>query len=189
LLLSLTNAETGRNELVDVRHIRTPIPTILKASGALPVLYNRTVRIDGVPYVDGGLTDSLPLRQGISRGCPDILVLLTRAPLYVPQSPNVVLRSLFGACIGWKYPGLQTAYGTNHLRVMASRALALGEGVPDEVSIATICPSAEDMVVGRMTTDRRRLVDGACRLARKTARAFAKDEDAIVKVFRDFDAG
>jgi predicted patatin/cPLA2 family phospholipase len=49
----------------------------LKATAALPGLYNRRVWIDGVPYIDGGFVDTLPLLRLTVLGCTQLVAICT----------------------------------------------------------------------------------------------------------------
>ena len=40
------------------------------------------VRVDGVPYLDGGLADSVPIQRALTYGNRKIVVILTRNPGY-----------------------------------------------------------------------------------------------------------
>ncbi len=50
----------------------------LMASCALPVLYRRDVAVGGVPLVDGGVADPIPVEEAYRRGARRILVVRTR---------------------------------------------------------------------------------------------------------------
>jgi len=67
-----TNLKTGKPE-----YIKPNKKTILKAmtaSCSLP-LVTRVVKINGFEYLDGGLTDPLPVNKSIEDGCDEVLVL------------------------------------------------------------------------------------------------------------------
>lgn len=172
LLVSVTRAASGRNERIDVRRTRHPIPSILKASSALPLLYNRTVALGGTAYVDGGLSDPLPVARAIADGHTDLLVLLTRTLDYRSRAPNLGKKMAFHLGMGRSFPRLTRAYGGVHRRSNQGRDLALGRETADGVSIATLCPTEEEMVVGTTTIARHRLLRGARLMAAKTLRAF-----------------
>lgn len=184
--LSVTEAETGRNILLDTQQCSEPISAMLKASSALPVLYNRVVTIDDTPYVDGGLSDVLPIEQAIRRGCTDILVLLSKPSNHQSTPPNIPHRILFFLYMGRKYPHLVPTYKNAYLKTNSSRNLAFGENVPAGVNIATIAPSSEESSIRRTTLNREKLVNGAYLLARKTFNIFMGDIRELDKVFQSF---
>lgn len=84
----VTNVETGRAEYLRVKDLRNDMDMVL-ASSSLP-LVSRTKEIDGKKYLDGGIADSIPVRQSIKNGNSKNLVVLTRQDGYrkVP-SPSI----------------------------------------------------------------------------------------------------
>ena len=72
----VTNIETGRPEYLRLREMHRDILAV-RASASLP-LVSRTVRIDGKPYLDGGLSDSVPIMHSILDGNRKNVVVLTK---------------------------------------------------------------------------------------------------------------
>jgi predicted patatin/cPLA2 family phospholipase len=65
------------------------------ASCALPYLYRDTVELDGEPYVDGGVADSIPVKHAYDMGARDITVVLSRPRGYRKrQYPQAMLEGL-----------------------------------------------------------------------------------------------
>ncbi len=54
----------------------------LRASCALPLLFP-PIEIDGVKYMDGGISDSIPFKKAMEDGCDKIIVILTREKGYI----------------------------------------------------------------------------------------------------------
>lgn len=79
----VTNIATGRAEYLRIRDIRTDIDKV-RASASLP-LVSRNVMIDGQPYLDGGLSDSIPLRQSVVDGNRKSVVVMTKEVGYVRE--------------------------------------------------------------------------------------------------------
>lgn len=52
---------------------------ILKASSAIPGFYRNGVEIDGVNYLDGGISDAIPVREAAKRGA-DVIVVIRTVP-------------------------------------------------------------------------------------------------------------
>ena len=50
---------------------------ILKASSAIPGFYRNGVEIDGVNYLDGGISDAIPVREAVKRGADTLVVIRT----------------------------------------------------------------------------------------------------------------
>ena len=72
----VTNIETGQPEYLRVRDIRKDIDKI-RASASLP-LVARNVKIDGKLYLDGGISDAIPLEKSILDGNRKNIVVMTK---------------------------------------------------------------------------------------------------------------
>jgi predicted patatin/cPLA2 family phospholipase len=184
LYLGVTDIRSGRNELVDVKASEHSIARILKASSAIPVLYNRTVALGEQRYVDGGLSDLLPIAQAAARGCTDILVLSTRLAGRVSRQPPLWERAIFYAMMGWVHHEVNRAYATNHDRTRQSRAYADGVDQLAGVNIATICPTPHELIVGRVTLSRATLLEGATRMGTRTASILGRPAGPVEHAFR-----
>ena len=76
----VTNVLTGKAEYLPV-DANDRKNTILQATCALPLLFP-FIYIDGTPYLDGGLSDSIPFEKAFKDGCDRVVVVLTREPGY-----------------------------------------------------------------------------------------------------------
>jgi predicted patatin/cPLA2 family phospholipase len=181
--VSVTNVESGQNVLVDAKTSPYNIVKILKATAALPVLYNRLVKLGNQRYVDGGLSDLLPVAKAASRGCTDILVLSTRLETHKGKQRPLWERIMFLMVLGLRYPEVNRTYVTNFRRTLQSRAYAMGRNVIEGTNIATICPTPEEFVVSRVTCSRPALIDGARKMAIRTANIFGRPLSEIEQAF------
>jgi predicted patatin/cPLA2 family phospholipase len=77
----VTNCLTGRAEYMDNRRDREKLMTICRASCSMPIV-SKVVDIRGTPYLDGGVSDSIPLERMLSYGNNKNVVILTRNPGY-----------------------------------------------------------------------------------------------------------
>ncbi len=98
---AVTNCNTGKAEYMkystsDRQNL------VLQATCALPFLFP-TITIDGVPYLDGGLSDSIPYEEAFRAGCDRLLVVLTREESYRKQTSEST-RMLSRAYL--KYPNI-----------------------------------------------------------------------------------
>lgn len=186
LFFSVTDVETGENRLLDVKALPDSIPRMLRATSALPVLYNRPVEVDGRAYVDGGATCTLPILQAAERGCTDVLVVVTKATGYRADRATRLRRAILYCAMGRRYPRMMDAYGMLAANGDRDRALAEGIQTLDQVSVATFYPSAHEIVVDRMTMDRSRLLLGAERMALRTARLMGDDPAPVREAFSAF---
>lgn len=91
----VTNLETGLPEYIKIDSVFARMDA-LRASGSMPFV-SRPVIIDGKPYLDGGISDSIPFRFAESLGCEKRIVILTRDMEYrkKPMSPALI-RLWFG---------------------------------------------------------------------------------------------
>jgi predicted patatin/cPLA2 family phospholipase len=78
----------------------------LKASCAFPVLYRKTICFEGEHYVDGGLSDPIPVREAYRRGARTIVVVRSRPAHYVKTAR---ITNRIGAWALRREPGLARA--------------------------------------------------------------------------------
>lgn len=76
--------------------------TLLKATCALPVLFPY-IYMNGTPYLDGGLSDSIPYERAFADGCDRVVVVLTREKGYKKET-TASTKTLARAYL--KYPEL-----------------------------------------------------------------------------------
>lgn len=76
----VTNCKTGKAEYIKIQDMKEDIVTV-RASSSLPLL-SRIVEINGEEYLDGGITDSIPIKKSIEDGHRKNVVILTRDKTY-----------------------------------------------------------------------------------------------------------
>lgn len=72
----VTNMRTGKADYLPVPRRDHRLREVI-ASCALPLLF-QPVEIDGVPYMDGGIADPVPVEQALQAGCDKLIVVVTR---------------------------------------------------------------------------------------------------------------
>lgn len=78
LVIGVTNALTGQDEYFTKDFLvenNTLDP--FKASCAVPI-FCQPVMINGIPYFDGGVADSIPVKKALEDGCDRLVIVLTR---------------------------------------------------------------------------------------------------------------
>lgn len=105
-----TNCLTGQPMYLSERHDRQRALDIVRASSSLPYV-SKIVDIDGIPMLDGGIVDSIPLQHAIDMGHPTNVLVLTRNRGYRDTGKDMKIPRF----IYRKYP---------RLRVVLSRRLA-----------------------------------------------------------------
>ena len=92
--LVVTKCMTGKAEYYDEREDRTRLMKICRASCSMPLL-TPVVRLDGIPYLDGGLADSVPIGRAKTYGNSKIVVVLTRNQGYRKEGVSKGLAKLY----------------------------------------------------------------------------------------------
>ncbi len=84
----VTNVETGKAEYLKVNDLRTDMGFVV-ASSSLPLI-SRIKEIGGKKYLDGGIADSIPVRQSIKNGNSKNLVVLTQHDGYRKKPASLI---------------------------------------------------------------------------------------------------
>lgn len=85
--LVVTNCITGCAEYLGERSNRERLMKICRASSSIP-LASPMVKIDGMPYLDGGLADSIPIIRSLKTGHTKNVIVLTRNKGYRKKAPK-----------------------------------------------------------------------------------------------------
>ena len=108
-----TNCLTGKAEYLDERQDRARLMKLCRASCSMPLL-TPIVRVDGVPYLDGGLADSVPIQRALTYGNRKIVVILTRNPGYRKKRVSKGMARVYREAYR-SYPALLRAIMTRSL--------------------------------------------------------------------------
>ena len=100
----VTNCKTGKAEYIKIKDMKKDIIAV-RASSSLPLL-SRIVEINGKEYLDGGITDSIPIKKSIKDGHKKNVVILTRDKTYRKSKPKFLSLLKFKYK---KYPNLVKA--------------------------------------------------------------------------------
>lgn len=144
-----TNCLTGKAEYLEERSSSARIMDIVRASSSLPFASPIT-NVDGIPMLDGGIADSIPVEYAISQGYEKIVVVLTRNKGYRKRNSSMTLAKVAYR----KYPNLQKALAERN--AVYNRTMDLVERLEDEGRIISIRPS-KPVEVGRMEKDTSKL--------------------------------
>lgn len=85
--LVVTNCCTGKAEYLNERSSRERLMKICRASSSIPIA-SPMVRIDGTPYLDGGIADSIPVLRSLKTGHKKNVIVLTRNYGYRKRPPR-----------------------------------------------------------------------------------------------------
>lgn len=72
-----TNCLTGRACYLTEKHDRQRLLDIVRASSSLPYV-SKIVNVDGIPMLDGGIVDSIPVMRAMEQGHHKNVIVLTR---------------------------------------------------------------------------------------------------------------
>lgn len=144
-----TNCLTGRAEYLSEKHDAARMTAIAKASSSLPYVAQIT-EVDGVPMLDGGITDSIPVVRAIDMGYSPNVVVLTRNRGFRSAEPDFKVPRLFYK----EYPRLRVAL-SHHVEAY-NQQLELIERMEDWGEVIVIRPQ-RPMEVDRLCRDTAKL--------------------------------
>lgn len=109
-IVVVTDIESGKARYVHVKDLRKDIIAI-RASASLP-LVSRNVEINGRMYLDGGMSDSIPIKKSMRDGNVKNVVILTRPEGYrkKPTSNMSLMRAKYK-----DYPGVVRDMEQRHI--------------------------------------------------------------------------
>ena len=140
-----TNCLTGKAEYFEEKKSSERVMSIVKASSSLPYVTQVTY-VDGVPMLDGGIADSIPVEYAMKQGYEKLVVVLTRNHGYRKKESRMPMAKAFYR----KYPNLQKALAERN--AVYNRTMDLVEKLEKEGRIQVIRP-LKPIEVGRMEKD------------------------------------
>ena len=144
-----TNCLTGMAEYLTEKTDRRRMMAIVKASSSLPYV-SKITEVDGIPMLDGGIVDSVPVQRSIDSGHTFNVVVMTRNRGFrSKESDHKVPRFLYG-----RYPRLRVAL--SHRVEVYNRQLEMVERMEDWGEVAVIRPQRK-MEVDRICRDPEKL--------------------------------
>jgi len=85
LLVTVTNVKTGKGEIIDASQSSVDIVQLIKASCAMPVFYNKKIKVNGSEYCDGAISLNLPLNYAINKLKATDILIISNYPLIFPR--------------------------------------------------------------------------------------------------------
>ncbi len=140
-----TNCLTGRAEYLTEKNDVKRMTAIVKASSSLPYV-SQITNVDGIPMLDGGIVDSIPVVRAIDKGFTPNVVILTRNRGYRSSEPDIKVPRLFYG----EYPRLRVAL--SHRVEEYNKQLELIERMEDWGEVICIRPE-RPMEVDRLCRD------------------------------------
>lgn len=148
----VTNLVTGRPEYLRLRDMRKDIIKV-QASASLP-LVSRNVKINGNLYLDGGISDAIPLQKSIVDGNRKNVVIMTKEVGYSRSAADSAQLALIKAGY-WKYPKVYELMAERHYRY--NNCLKFIERQQEDGKAFVIRPKRKSNV-GRIEKDKNKLI-------------------------------
>ncbi len=140
-----TNCLTGKAMYLSETSDRQRSLDIVRASSSLPYV-SKIVTVDGIPMLDGGIIDSIPINRAIETGHEHNIVILTRNKDWRDTGKDRKVP----AFIYKNYPRLRVAL--SHRHVVYNQQIDLIDRLEAEGKITCIRPM-RPMEVGRIEND------------------------------------
>ena len=143
----VTNLQTGKAEykLLDTLDNYDQVE-YLRASGSMPFV-SHIIQVNGHEYLDGGCSDSIPIKKMLEMDVDKIIVVLTRPLDYCKKTSNKHLNKLFYH----QYPHFVETLNNRYLNYNAS--LDLITKLEKEKKIFVLRPS-QLIPIGRLEKDK-----------------------------------
>lgn len=141
-----TNCITGEANYFEEKHSQKRIMEIVRSSSSLPFVCPMA-QVDGIPMLDGGIADSIPVAYARDEGYTNNFVVLTRNKGYrkKPSGKSLAAKLFYG-----KYPLLQKAIENRNDHY--NRTLDLIESL-EEKGLITVLRPEKPLEVDRMEKD------------------------------------
>ena len=146
--VAVTNLQTAQSEYVKLIDPLAQME-VLRATSAMPYV-SRPVEIDGLPYLDGAIADSIPVEQMQKLGYDKIIVILTRTLDYRKSKPMTWIAKWFYR----RYPHFADA--VNQRYAMYNRQVENVINLAEKGDIFVIRPSV-DLKIKRIEKDPNKL--------------------------------
>ena len=144
-----TDCLTGKAEYLEEKASSSRVMDIVRASSSLPFVSPVTY-VDGVPMLDGGIVDSIPIEYAMHQGYEKLVVVLTRNKGYRKKESKMRLAKVFYR----QYPNLQKALSERN--AVYNNTMDMIERLEEEGRIIAIRP-LRPVEVGRMEKDTAKL--------------------------------
>jgi predicted patatin/cPLA2 family phospholipase len=144
-----TNCNTGRAMYLSEKKEKQRALDIVRASSSLPYV-SKIVDVDGIPMLDGGIVDSIPVLRAIETGHEKNVVIMTRNYGFRNTSKDHKIPHF----IYKKYPRLRVAL--SHRIEVYNQQLQMMEDMEREEKIISIRPE-RPLEVGRIEKDTNKL--------------------------------
>lgn len=141
----VSNCVTGKAEYKEEYKDHNRLLDILKASSSMP-FFSPITEVDGIPMLDGGVCDSIPVERAMYNGYEKMVIVVTRNKGYRKKTDGLKLPAIFFR----KYPKMRESI--NQRNEIYNKQLELVEKLESEGRAIVIRP-IELMTINRIETD------------------------------------
>ena len=145
----ITNINTGKPEYVKIGDLKKDI-IYVRASSSLPLLA-QNVKINDKEYLDGGISDSIPIKKSIADGNKKNIVILTRDKTYRKEKNSLmpIMKLKYK-----KYPNFVKAMANRH--IVYNETLDFIKALEKNRDVFVIRPK-KPVTIGRTEKNREKL--------------------------------
>jgi predicted patatin/cPLA2 family phospholipase len=186
LHISLTACADGQTRYVTNRTPNLDLWEALRASAAMPILYNKSVKVGDGLYVDGSLRARVPIQRVVEQGCRYVVVILTMPHAHRIKRRNAWIRSLswpatrhYSAALRHALFGEDVDYNT----MKADLSLANPAIAGRDIKLVVITPQRRPERFSTITTDPKHLLQCALQARADTWQAFGQSPPTIDNPF------
>lgn len=186
LHVSLTESTHAHTEWVTNRTPDIDIWEAFRATAAIPLLYNKSVKVGDGHYVDGAISARLPVQRMMEYDCRYVVVILTMPTSHRITPTHGWLQSLTWPATRHYSPALRQAffgedfvYNTTKMDLSGTRPCIPGSAN----RIIVISPQRAPERFSTITTNPKQLLHGAMQAREDTWRAFGHTPPPLANPF------
>lgn len=149
-----TDADTGEN--TDLAELITDVPTLklaMKATSRIPLLSGEPVELAGRRFIDGGMTENVPVESALADGATHVLVLRTKAPSTELPTSNKYAQRALARWLQRHAPGAVEVWSSRNARKQELEILMQKEAG----RVLQIAPPADAPEISMTNSDSERL--------------------------------
>lgn len=173
IFYGLTDYKTAAATWFDARRNRDIIFDLMRASCALPAVYHQQVRINGRRYIDGGVSNPIPVKKAIDDGFSNLVVVLNRPRGDGGEPPSRMLTSFLSRsrAVRCALTRLPDAYKEGE-RILEQLQT-------DPTKQVTVIRPSQPLRIRRMTRDRACIIEAIEMGKSDVERAFAQRHSTL----------
>ena len=148
----VTNVLTGNAEYINIKNSIIDNLEVLRATGALPIV-SKMVKINNNKYLDGAVSDSIPVNKCLELGYDKVIVVLTQDINYRKKEYKTLVKLLINLKY-FKYPNLRKKIINRYIQY--NESLENIKYLEKKGKIFVIRPS-EKLMISRLEKDMNKL--------------------------------